>query len=60
LAPGPGGNYKPDSDWDFLILFNKPLNNDLKEKIREKFCYAELETDQVIGIHEIQKIVTIH
>jgi predicted nucleotidyltransferase len=43
------GKYKPDSDWDFLILLNKPLNKDLKEKIREKYYYAELETDQVIS-----------
>lgn len=43
------GDFRKDSDWDFLILLNQPLTKDLKEFIRDKLYDLELQTDSVIS-----------
>ena len=44
------GDFKDDSDWDFLILLkNKEVNKAEKEKIRKKLYDLELEMDEVIS-----------
>lgn len=43
------GDYRKDSDWDFLILLNQPLTKDLKEFILDKLYDLELQTDSVIS-----------
>ncbi len=45
------GDYRPDSDWDILILVDDPkFTNDLDEKFRDELYDLELETDQNISI----------
>ena len=43
------GDFRKDSDWDFLVLLNQPLTKDLKELILEKLYDLELRTDSVIS-----------
>ena len=43
------GDYRKDSDWDFLILMDKQVNEPFKRQIRDKIFDAELETDQCIS-----------
>jgi predicted nucleotidyltransferase len=43
------GDYRKDSDWDFLILLNQPLTKDLKEFVLDKLYDLELQTDSVIS-----------
>ena len=44
------GDFKKNSDWDFLILLNKKEVTKLeKEKIRNKLYEIELRTDEVIS-----------
>ena len=43
------GDYREDSDWDFLILLHQPLTRDLKEFILDKLYDLELQTDSVIS-----------
>lgn len=42
------GDYRKDSDWDFLILTDKEINEILKNEIRRNIYKSELETDQCI------------
>jgi len=42
------GDSNPNSDWDFLILTRKEVNQDLKNKISDSLFEAELETDYVM------------
>ena len=42
------GDYRKDSDWDFLILMDKPVDWKLKDKIRDKIFDTELETETAI------------
>jgi uncharacterized protein len=42
------GDYKKNSDWDFLILMNKQINEQFKEEVRAKIYDTELDTDQLI------------
>jgi predicted nucleotidyltransferase len=37
-----------DSDWDFLVLTNKSITNELKNRFFDTLFEAELETDEVI------------
>ncbi len=37
------------SDWDFLILLQRPLNKHLKDLIRDKLYDLELSTGEVIS-----------
>ena len=43
------GDFRKDSDWDFLVLLNQPLTKDLKELILDKLYDLELRTDSVIS-----------
>lgn len=43
------GDYKPNSDWDFLILLQKQATEDEKEYIRDDLFELELETDEVVS-----------
>jgi uncharacterized protein len=40
------GDYKKDSDWDFLILTPKKLNENIKKEFRSKLLLSEIETNQ--------------
>ena len=43
------GDYKKDSDWDFLILTSfEPTEKD-KRKIRDKLFEIELQTDSILS-----------
>jgi predicted nucleotidyltransferase len=43
------GDYRTDSDWDFLILTNLPENNKTKTLFRNKLFYLELELEEPIS-----------
>lgn len=44
------GDFRPDSDWDILILVdNKKVTNDLEDKFRDDLYDIELESGQVIS-----------
>lgn len=44
------GDFKKDSDWDFLVLLNKEeVTPSEKDKIRDKLYDLELYTDQIIS-----------
>ncbi|MFQ6610477.1 MAG: nucleotidyltransferase domain-containing protein [Fidelibacterota bacterium] len=44
------GDFRKDSDWDFLILLKKKeVSKSEKEKIRERLYDLELATDEVIS-----------
>lgn len=43
------GDFRADSDWDFLILTNLPENNITKTTIRNKLFDLELETEEPIS-----------
>lgn len=43
------GDFKRDSDWDFLILTSKNSDESLKRKIREALIDTELEAEEVIS-----------
>lgn len=43
------GDYKTNSDWDFLILASKQINETFKKKIREALIDTELEAEEVIS-----------
>jgi uncharacterized protein len=52
------GDFREDSDWDFLILLKKEtISKAEKEKIRERLYELELATDEVIStiIHSQQE-----
>lgn len=42
------GDFRPDSDWDILILLDIPVDENIKEKLRDELFEIELETNQVI------------
>jgi uncharacterized protein len=37
------------SDWDFLILLNKPIDKQLEQTIKDRLYDLELETDTVLS-----------
>lgn len=43
------GDFREDSDWDVLILLEKPVTEVLKRQIRDQVFDLELETDTVIS-----------
>lgn len=51
------GDFRPDSDGDFLMLLERPLSPGLKDLIREKLYKIELETIEVISslVHNKQE-----
>ena len=44
------GDYRPDSDWDFLILTKEEIGKAEKENIRNRLYELELETDEIISL----------
>ncbi len=38
------GNYSPESDWDFLILLNRNINDQIKTELRHRLYEIEWET----------------
>lgn len=43
------GDYNSDSDWDFLVLFNMAVNEQIKKKIRDELFEIEISTNQIIS-----------
>ncbi|PSR14042.1 MAG: nucleotidyltransferase domain-containing protein [Bacteroidetes bacterium] len=43
------GDFRKDSDWDFLVLLNQPLTASLKEFVLDQLYDLELRTDSVIS-----------
>ena len=44
------GDFRPDSDWDILILVDEDkVTNDLEDKFRDDLYDIELESGQVIS-----------
>lgn len=43
------GDAKDVSDWDFLILLNGRVNEEIKANIRNKLLETEIENEQVIS-----------
>ena len=43
------GDYRADSDWDFLILLDEQISKEVKNQIRNALYELELETDEVIS-----------
>ena len=44
------GDFRNDSDWDFLILLDRPLDQPLKDLILSTTYQLELQTDSVFNI----------
>lgn len=42
------GDYRRDSDWDFLIIMPYKVSDTLEDRIRNLLYEVELETDEVI------------
>lgn len=43
------GDYKKDSDWDFLILTDKEVDTHYKDLLRDNLFMTELDLTQVIS-----------
>ncbi len=43
------GDSTPESDWDFLILTNNPVNFRRVEKIRQRLYEVELEYEEILS-----------
>ncbi|MBO0936303.1 nucleotidyltransferase domain-containing protein [Fibrella sp. HMF5335] len=43
------GDARPDSDWDFLMLTDKPVNRAFKRQVRDQLFYVGLDTGEVIS-----------
>jgi uncharacterized protein len=44
------GDFRPDSDWDILILVdNEKITNEIEDKFRDELYNIELESGQVIS-----------
>jgi len=44
------GDFKPDSDWDILILVDQTkVSNDIDDKFRDGLYNIEIETGQIIS-----------
>lgn len=43
------GDYREESDWDFLILTDRPATEQLKKKIRSSLFEVELKKNQAIS-----------
>ena len=44
------GTARNDSDWDFLILTNSPVNGQYKKMIEDNLFQLELESEQAISV----------
>lgn len=43
------GDFRANSDWDFLIITEQEATSELQDRIRAQLYELELETDQVIS-----------
>ena len=43
------GDFREDSDWDFLIVLDREISRELKDVIRENLYDIELDTEQIIS-----------
>ena len=43
------GDFRNDSDWDFLILLDRPMDQPLKDLILATIYQIELQTDSVFN-----------
>ncbi len=43
------GDFRKDSDWDFLVLLDRPLTPGLKSLILDNLYYLELEYNSIIS-----------
>lgn len=43
------GDARPDSDWDFLVLTDNPVDRSLKSQLRDNLFEVELSSNKVIG-----------
>ena len=43
------GDASPVSDWDFLILVDQPIDQNLVVRIRDRLYDLELETDNIVS-----------
>jgi predicted nucleotidyltransferase len=44
------GDFKPDSDWDIIILVDQlKVSNEIEDKFRDELYDIELETGQIIS-----------
>ncbi len=43
------GDARDDSDWDFLVLTEKPVDRNLKNQLRDYLFDVELQSEKVIG-----------
>ncbi|QHV99075.1 nucleotidyltransferase domain-containing protein [Spirosoma endbachense] len=43
------GDFREDSDWDFLILSDKPVDRNYKRLIRDHLFYLGLDSERIIG-----------
>lgn len=43
------GDARPDSDWDFLVLTDKPVDRSLKNQLRDRLFDIELSSGKMIG-----------
>lgn len=43
------GDFRSDSDWDFLVLLTQEITRPLKDQIRDALYDIELKVDQVIS-----------
>jgi predicted nucleotidyltransferase len=42
------GDARPESDWDFLILLDRPIDSQLQQGIRRQLYEIEWETGEVL------------
>lgn len=51
------GDAREDSDWDFLVLTDKPVDRNLKSQLRDYLYEVEVSSAKVIGsiIHSKQE-----
>lgn len=43
------GDAREDSDWDFLVLTDKPVDRSLKNQLRDNLFEVELSSNKIIG-----------
>ena len=43
------GDAKKDSDWDFLIITDNPVDKKKKESFRDKLVLTEIDSEQTIN-----------
>ena len=44
------GDFYEESDWDFLVLINDGENFIVRDRLREKLFYKELETGEIFSL----------